>query len=246
MADFKDLEINPEAGVLSKEELDVLTEVLKSALGPDLGSMAGTFIMDGQADGQDAKCLMQLNLPEGNYSSVMSYAVGTKQCCGITHDSDRLAEASIDAVLAWPKAQVFRSLADLRDKVDRIPTGLYDEGEYLVMVLNADGGRFLMSMQLLCVYESAESEGWARMALHLMAKTCGKMRPGDKILQESLEELDDKIRDLEHFGPMLDELCWMEWTCIEGMFKSLEKPMFRAWREWREKMSAVDEMVKYF
>lgn len=245
--EFKNLEKHSENGVLAEEEIGLVLEVVKSALGPDVGSMAGAVILDGQADGKDAECVVRFDLPEGSYTSVTSYNIGTRQSFSFPQTSYGVAEASIDAVLAWPKVQVLRNLPNFGGHgLRKIPTGIYDEGEYNVLVLNTDGGRFLLSVKALWLNHVEESAGYARMTMYLIARILGEMRPNDKMLQVSLEMLDAKAYELERFGPMLDELYGMEWIGIKQRLKVCDEPEFQAWKDWRERASAENEMTVYF
>ncbi len=246
MTELQNLEMHAQVGVLSEAELGLVLEVIKMSAGGDLSAMAGTFILDAQPNGGEAKCLLRFDFPEGSYTLTTCYAVGTRQSFSRLRTSEGLAEESIDAVLEWPRAGIFLELDRLyQSKAKQIPTGVYTEDEHTVLVLNAARGRFLISARILQHNDLTISEGYAQMMMYLVAQVLGLMRP-DNDLQRSLKKLNRALWTLERYGPWLDELTAMEQGLLPGRMQHGVEPGFVAWKKWQKEMAAQKKSLKYF
>lgn len=105
-------------GVLDQEKVEALNfvigEMLKLAAGENAMPRRGTFILDGQKEGEAAEAVYRFNLIEGPSQLDETLKV----------DSDELARLAIDGILGWPvmKAYPYEAVPELFGKM---PSGIY-------------------------------------------------------------------------------------------------------------------------
>jgi len=207
--EWKNLECHPEVGVLSQRKLDLLLKAIDKTLASEVSDdLAGTFIMDYQKKGELAQCLLRFNLLAGPYMMRTCCDIGEGECYGKGRSSDTLAENSIDGILEWPKGQSYRGLSAYQT-TEEIPTGVYDEGDLLALVLNTSHGRFCMSTKLASSYllNLNMAEGLARLVMLTAAATLVRLIPEDGELRRGWKDLEENAQKiLGHFMPYPDDM----------------------------------------
>jgi hypothetical protein len=145
--------------MLSAKEANLLTELVLDVL-EHLGEDAqyGTFILDGQREGESAQCLLRFNLPKG---------IARFGNPHISHSSDELAEESINIILNEVKGS--------------IPNAIYSGNQNMALVLKSSFGRYLCSF-----YEGGGEHETSAAILAAVAKALAKLRADDRVLKSSI------------------------------------------------------------
>jgi len=234
--EVQNLECHSEVGALVRKEINVVLEAVKRSL-RDVWTddLAGTFILDGQVNGGEARCVLRFNLPAGGYEVSHLYDLGKEKYLGPCRTSDNLAEESIDGVLEWPKNPRYRCLRRYRTS-EKIPSGIYEEGELVVLVLKTMRGRFLMSLKLascsICKQNAAG--GYARLAMSSAMATLARMAPKDRVLQRNWKELSSKIEaNLDWYTIFPSEMLVFENLDAKLLFDNgSENVVMSQWKDW--------------
>lgn len=234
--EVQNLECHPETGALALEEINVVLKVVTRSLRDEWAAdLAGTFILDGQMNGEEAQCVLRFNLPAGGYEVSPLYNLGKKKYFGLSRTSDALAEESIDGVLEWPKNPRYRCLRAYRTS-EKIPSGIYEEGELVVMVLETMLGRFLVSLKLASssVCKINMAGGCERLAMAAAMAALVRMAPKDAVLKRSWRELKRKVvKNLEWYTIFPSEMLCFEDLDAKWLFaKDNEDPVMSQWKAW--------------
>lgn len=113
---------------LFQQEIDVLVEVIGEVMrGFSEQPNKGTCIIDGQKYGEEARCLVRFNLPEGIYRRQF-FRIYEKT-------SDRMAEEAINNALSYPDNSRYTKTCDREDS-QKMQSGIYQDGELKVLNLN--------------------------------------------------------------------------------------------------------------
>lgn len=234
MKGFMNVQVFPNKHMLAQEEIDVVVAALEE-MRCFYGGFPnkGTIILDGQQKGQDAQCVMRVNLERGTYDfeQVMEgFPART---------SDALAEESIDAILDWPEKPAYGYVAQARN-FGEMETGIYVYGAGKAMVLNTTRGRFLMSAQL------AQEIGDGRIVelrdesiamMKGMAMVLARIRPEDEVLQYSAKKLMQGVTEIE-LALQKDLDCFFEKEHI---------PELQTWKKWHEAaMNSGERLALFF
>lgn len=229
MGKFTNLEIHtePETTLFHQESnliLAVIDQVLSSF---DTYPTQGTFILDGQKRGEDAKCLIRFNLEDGVCPPI----------AGFDDTSDDIATNAINAVLSWPAASAYGYKGE-PNLFGQFSSGIYQHGRKKVLVLNATFGRFLMSYYADsgCSNCRAEAHDDGNALLLSVAETIAQMGKEDKILQKSVDSITNTTAKNEQ-----DAITLVERLFLEGTF-----PPLQVWKEWHEPANTSGALTLFF
>lgn len=233
MKSFMNVQVFPNKHMLAQEEIDVVVAALEE-MRCFYGGFPnkGTIILDGQQKGQDAQCVMRMNLERGTYDfeQVMEgFPART---------SDALAEESIDAILDWPEKPAYSYKATARN-FGEMEAGIYVYGARKVMVLNTTFGRFLMSAQLAqemgdgrIVELQDESIAMMKGVTMVLARIC----PEDVILQHVMLKLMEGATETEQALR----------RTLDGFFEKGRAPEVKVWKEWHAAIVKDEPFPMFF
>lgn len=239
MIEFKNLECNAEPETtMFQQEIDVLLAVIRETLDVIAPQAAkGTFILDGQKFGEDAKCILRFNLPGGTYYRNF-FRIQERS-------SDMLAEDAIDELLALPrKSRYVSDKPDLKRHItskqatsgNPVSSGIYQDGELKVLVLNAVHGRFLVS----CYLENHDDE--AEALLYAVAQAILQMGLEDKVLQSFGQQIVAAGECSER-----KEFFVEAFVTVTDLFHRCEAPEeLQAWKAWHEPANAAGQLTLFF
>lgn len=227
MGNFINIEqhVEPETTLFEQEINAILAVIAKIGENFAQSPRRGTIILDGQKYGDKAKLLIKANYPGGTYQRRFFRIY--------QYDSDEMAARSINEVLKWPDpdsryAHLF--------KQELPQSGIYRDGELLVLILNAKYGRFLCSIKAETeVGEELHDE--AKYLLYAMTECFAQMMQEDEILQESAKRI---FLSSERFqiACAVDE--------VDEMFVHCTEPSLQTWRAWHEPANAAGELTLCF
>lgn len=235
MQKFINLECHNEPETtLFPQETDLLQELIRGTLervAPN--ATRGTFILDGQKFGEEAKCILRFNLPEGNYRY-------QPLLCAREKTSDQMAEESIDEMLAIPgKSRYINGGRPVRHEISNdernMTNGVYREDDLMVLVLNATHGRFLMS----CYLDGGDSTA-AELVLYAVAQAIAAMGKEDITLQRSDRDIFGICQRVSVSGHMEIR------QYIEDAFEVGEGLAMMAWKAWHEPANTKGELTLFF
>ncbi|MDR1300591.1 MAG: hypothetical protein LBK50_02690 [Candidatus Nomurabacteria bacterium] len=210
------------------QEADVIVRIIIELIKNDGGVDKGTFILDGQKNGREAKCLVRFNLKNG-VSTHTFKRIHEKT-------SEQLAEESIDYAIAYPRPESRHVRLELMgDK--KMKSGVWQDGEHKVLVLNTTAGRFLCSW--FANYKDGVGREKSTQPLMTVSEAIAQMSKEDTILQES--------NDTIWFGrsqnqPELIEL--RQW--VAELFERCTLSELRAWKKWHEPASKSGKLKLFF
>lgn len=224
------------------QETALIQELMQSILQKVApGITRGTFILDGQKFGEEAKCILRFNLSQG--------------CChyyfGHNHSetSDQRAENSIDEMLAayTGESLYIKYNKDEHQICHKITNGQhsmingvyrYDEDDLIVLVLNATHGRFFIT----CHLQEIRSDYFistGELVLYAVAEAIAKMGKEDIALQASNRFICD-------FGKVpIDQYAEIK-QYIDDTFSTGDGPAITAWKAWHEPANSNGELGLFF
>lgn len=196
--------------------LAVIDQVLASF---DEYPTQGTFILDGQKMGDEAKCIVRFNLEDGF-------------CRPIEDSSDDIAAGAIDAVLAWPESPAYGYRGEAKF-FGQLPSGIYQYGRKKALVLNTTFGRFIASF-----YADFRNGGHDESIALLiaLAEAFASMGKEDRILQSSAQRLCDQAVGIGKDALIL----------VKKLFLGCNLPALKTWREWHEPANNSGELTLFF
>lgn len=216
------------------QETEALLRVINTVLERFAPSATkGTFILDGQKFGEDAQCILRLNLSDGPYQRRLFGIYG--------RTSDEMAAAAIDELLALPEKSRYYSEGslprhmtheDIKTAQD-VSSGIYQDAELVVLVLNATHGRFLIS----CYIE--DHDDVAEALLCAVAQAILRMGLEDKVLQSFGEQLADASK--VNAAPCAEAL-----NAVKELFDHCDAPELAAWKAWHEPANATGKLTLFF
>lgn len=235
MQQFKNLvsHCEPET-TLFRQEIDLLVELIQGVLEKVAPrTTRGTFILDGQKYGEEAKCILRFNLLDGIY-----------HCrAGDTgwNTSDQLAEKAIDEMLAIPGISRyinggFPVQHQISNSERNMQNGVYREDELMVLIVNATHGRFLAS----CYLKDDDNGAAAELVLCAVAQAIAAMGKEDITLQRSDSSIFDTCQRCAVDG------CLEIRQHIENTFQVGSGLAMMAWRAWHEPANANGELTLFF
>lgn len=216
--------VEPET-TLFQQAVDFILAIIDQVLDSfDTHPTQGTFILDGQAYGEKAKCILRFNLEDGVLQPLE----------GFEDTSDDIAAGAINKVLAWPETPAYGYKAE-PNFFGRLPSGVYKQGRNKVLVLNTTFGRFLMSYYANsgCSME-AHDEGSA--LLLAVAETIAQMGKEDKVLQRSAYTLGEQSTGVEKDAVIL----------VKRLFLEDKFPPLLAWKKWHEPANTSGKLTLFF
>lgn len=222
------------------QETDLLQELIQGVLERTApGVTRGTFILDGQKFGEEAKCILRFNLSEGSFHRNF-YRIYRKT-------SDQMAEESIDEMLAIPgeSRYIRRSEGEkqagckMTNNERSMINGPYRDGELLVLVLNATHGRFLMTCHLDEDVDNENDVTAAELVLYAVAQAIAAMGKEDVTLQRS-------DRFIREFGQESIRGYAAIRQYVEDAFVTGEGLAMMAWKAWHEPANAKGELTLFF
>ena len=221
MGKFTNLEFFAEPKTtLSTQEINVLQAVVDNVLTSfEKYPTKGTFILDGQAKGQDAECILRFDLAEGDY-----------RICGYT--SRDIAADSIDNALSWPEESRYQPKGRALH-FSWLPGGIYRDEELVVLILNTTHGRFLASF---CAEFDSQPEGYEEAVLVAIATAMAHMCKEDKTLQYSAGCIKEQATDFERYAILI----------MDAMFESCMLPSLGVWKKWHESANNSGELTLFF
>lgn len=222
---------------LFPQETDLLLEILETMITRLLphAITCGTFILDGQAYGDDAKLLLRGNFPGGVYQ---------RQFFRIQErSSNDMATESIDEALNWPistsrLSHHFEKNYRYIDERQFPESGIYRDGELIVLILNASHGRFLGSIKMETVAENdTELYDEPELLLYALAMSLAQMSKEDHVLQASVNSLSSWCSKLDYAGIA---------TQVKELFVGCELPALKTWRDWHKSVSSSGKLTLFF
>ena len=213
--------------VLFQQEEDVIVELVSEYLIVHGDPNEGTFILDGQKYGDDAKCLIRFNLRDGVF----------RQRFFRTYEktSDTMAEEAIDHALLYP-AEKSRYVGSSGPRpVAEMASGIYQDGELKVLVLNATYGRFLCSFYVN--WNDGGHEQSTKVLLfvsEVLAQLCKK----DTVLQESNRSVWAEARKHARLYYLKER--------VAEEFATCRLPALKARKEWLELVNSSGELPLFF
>lgn len=180
---FRDIDIRPRpASVLSLEEITVLMRVFEHILSGieqkcHRHFTRGTIILDCQAYGELATCVLRCHLRDGIY-----------HCLEYDGSSDQLAEEAIDTFLDYPDNYSHPAVELVHSPQTCAGVRIWN---YLrVMALNVVGGRFIFTAYLHGDGETRRICQQASQVSYALMLACANalkmLRPDDPTLQDSI------------------------------------------------------------
>jgi len=230
MGKFKNVAMHPGKDTLFQEEINVVTTVLDAVLRHCYGGEMpprGTFILDGQKEGQSAKCILRLNLPEGEDYRAFSNA---------TLKSDHLASQAIDEILSWPESSAYQYQARAID-FGKLPTGIYTGGYLVALVLNTTFGRFVASFQIFQTDLRVLGRRLTSQVLVTIAETLCQLGKEDLVLQAQTTAW-----LASQNNPAQEELL----RFVRNIFTERELPGMETWHLWHEHATQKGELAPFF
>lgn len=235
MIEFTNLETHPGSTGLSQTEIDVLLSVQKHYLAETVGGelSLGTCILDAQPNGKPAACVYRYNLPGGIF---------WRNFFGVhERSSDIMAENSIGEILNASSDQS-RFFGEMLAAGGFVNTGIYRDGELLVMVLKTTKGRFLFAPQFRL--KEAVPLPQAEFGLyHVVAETLALMAREDGILQHSAIRLLQQSQCSPSYIIKAASAAGIARACF-GIGQELVE--VRTLREWRNKTGASKRPRVFF
>ena len=226
MSKFTNLKTFIKETTLYQQEVDVILAVIDQVLASfEQYPTKGTFILDGQEMGEDAKCIIRFNLEDGAYP----LSGGLEDCT-----SDDIATMAINDVLSWPEVPAYGYKGEARF-FGQLPSGIYKRGRQKVLVLNTTYGRFLMSFFANCQCGIDEHDDGSALLLAL-AVAFASIDQKDKILRQSVENITTSISCNEESATDM----------VLDLFAKCELPALIAWKDWCESANSSDELPLFF
>lgn len=242
MYGFKNIKLYTEPETtLFHQEIDVIQAVVSRVLRhlqreylSVTNELKGTFILDGQKFGEEAKCILRFDLPDGqNHRQFHRTYEKT---------SAEMAEESIDELLKMPTASRYTDgYADERVFLRKyicscrdVRSGLWRDGELHAVNLNTTFGRFLLSCHCNLSIEASIA------VMYAVVRAIAKMGKEDKILQDSASCC---WRISEEY-PLHSKVAA---SIVEEMFENTEQmSAMKVWRAWHEPANAAGELTLFF
>lgn len=225
MQQFKNLVCHNEPETtLFPQETDLLVELLQGVLeriAPR--TTRGTFILDGQKYGEEAKCILRFNLLDGIYHCRVSDTGW--------NTSDQLAENAINEILA-PSNSLCRRDSDGCG----LQSGIHRKKELMALALNTTHGRFLAS----CYLKDDDKGTAAELVLCAVAQAIAAMGKEDIILQESSQRISEACQK----AAVPDYA--KAHQCIEDAFQVGSGLAMMLWKLWHEPANANGELTLFF
>lgn len=222
MIEFQNLQSQPAVAKMTQTEFEALLGVQRQYLGEIIGgSRYGTCILDGQPYQAEVQCICRYNLPDGRYC---------RQFFGL-HDrsSDRMAEDSIDEILRYTDHQS-RFYRRAKRASGLLETGIYRDGELIVMVLNADNGTFYFAPNL-SIDGTASAYDLDYGLIYATAEALAIIGREDRVLQASVAKLLQSSANIEDA-----DLAVPATVAVRRYFGHDTKVAeIRTWREWRNR-----------
>lgn len=196
----------------------------------------GTFILDGQTYGGDPQLITRGNFAKGIYRRQFYRTYN--------RTSDQIAEESIDQLLVWPGmlSRYRRHFAERFFEQNGMiypRTGIYQDGELLVLAMNATHGRFLASIQAQAVNDPYYDFGdeISEALLYAVSEALCMMMREDVILQRSATQL-----MIERENPLAANIV----LAVVNEFAQGELPEMRAWQDWHEPANKSGQLTLPF
>jgi hypothetical protein len=228
MGKFTNIEIHtePETTLFPQEVnaiLSVINQVLVSL--SDHYPVRGTFILDGQKTGEEARCILRFDLEDGPAPYTIEATKDTS--------SDELAERAINSVLSWPEKWAPYPYTAEDEQSGQFSSKVYRRSELRVLVLNTAYGRFLASCYI-AFSEDTQNKNIA--VLNAVAEVLARMGKEDEGLQQSIHQLRN------YFTPVDKEIS----TLINRLFDECSIPELKAWRDWHEPANTSGDLTLFF
>ncbi len=229
MDKFTNLEFHSEPETtLFTQEIDVIQAVIDNiltsfAMYPD----KGTFILDGQAKGQLAQCILRFDLAAGisRRNFFRTYE----------RTSSEIAADSIDNALSWPKDSRYNFTEDRALHFGWLPSGIYRDGELEVLVLNTTHGRFLASF--CAEFDPQLSKGEETTSILIaIAIAIANMGKEDTTLQCSATYIKEQATAFER------NAIWL----VDSLFGSCASSSLKAWKKWHEPANNSGKLTLFF
>lgn len=213
--------VEPET-TLFQQEVDVILTVIDQTLAYlNLSPQQGTFILDGQKMGEDAKCILRFN-----------WEAGASQPQTSERTSDQIAADSIDRILSWPEYLTYGYQGEAK-YFGLLPSDIYRYGRMQVLVINTTYGRFLVSF-----FADFTENRWDESTVVMMAlaEAFAQLGKEDGVLQKSADRI------CRGAGKPESEVI----TLIRNLFRECNLPALQTWKAWHEPANASGELVLFF
>lgn len=213
--------VEPET-TLFQQEVDVVLAIVNQVLTSlQLCPKRGTFILDGQKMGEDAKCILRFNWEEGTYQPLSS-----------ERTSDQIAADSIDRILSWPEYLTYGYQGEAK-YFGLLPSNIYRYGRMQVLVINATYGRFLISF---CADFTDERWDESTVLMMALAEAFAQMGQEDGILLRSADRICQGAGETEKTAIAL----------VQGLFRDCTLPALETWKSWHAPANASGELTLFF
>lgn len=209
-------------------QLNVLMHILATQLCKLDDPQYGSVILSGIPTGEADEWITKATMPKGDFS--LNGVSGSE-----------LAEQSISAAVNFPDIDMHYT--QMASGSGLLESGAYFDERFGVLVLDANHGRLLVSMQLSYTEDGEEyarehllkAYGTAVMAIQYIM-------PKDEILQSScvltLNDIKQQYSNCMSCDAFLDDLNW-----VQGVFKRGNQELVQQLKHWQEE---YPEIKSYF
>lgn len=201
-----------------KEEVDVITTIVKGVLGQFSPDSSGSFTLIEQKDDEapsesdKSHLIVGFNFGDG---PIQGYVQGKPSCWAVCHIADQQRFTVLDS-----GGFIDDMLID-------------DELDEEFLVLKTTAGRFVRSV-CMSGFPYCETEIYLAVA-----KAIALMGKEDEVLQASYQELlSSEAASFPHLRQLDKQL--------ERSFERCREPELRAWKTWHESASAAGELSLFF
>lgn len=231
---------------LHQQEVDLIYDLVDQVIQRHLTLKPhfGTIILDGHTYGAAASCITHANFDGGVY---------TRQFFGLVdRSSTDIVADSIDQLLEWPVQNSRYERYFTEDnlsviKGEPIPkSGIYRDGELIVMAINATYGRFIVSLKAQTDMEE-ECSLECELLLGAIAEIFANIGCKDPVLQAAIIDIEFKLWDhLKVDFPSSAKLLKDIIATIRQEFVSGTTEEMRTWRDWRSDLKKNGEEELFF
>ncbi len=211
---------------LRRAEMNLLAELVRDVTTEfELQKMCGTVILDGQRDDKEARPLYRCNLQvPTNFSGNNFFKT-----------SDLLAAQAIDEMLQPETENPYRHSFVLNASClkEAVRSGLYKHDDLRVMVLNANGGRFLCSACLMDGESGKYLPDETVVLLMCLATALERIFPDDELLRSSMHKVFFATTEANAVFTRISP-----WSLMEAVRENIghsDDEVNADWRRWYQK-----------
>ena len=209
---------------LYQEEKNVIAEMILQEICNNFPSdlSKGTCIIDGQKNGEKAKCLIRFNLADNACS------------CEDPNEFDEIAEEAINNALLYPKEESLYLEPKLKSQPQKMESGIYESDDLKVLVLNVTEGRFLASFY--ADFKNGGGHDESTKIMITISEAIAQMGKEDEVLQDSAKKI---ASDNKGLGSEVVKN-------VDKLFDECNFPALKAWRKWHEPANSSGELSLFF